>query len=71
MVYCCSLLFFLVWVYQVYQARTELKEETRMNGISRTPAHTVAELESARQHQENPAGHHGARERRERAVYGG
>ena len=44
-----------------------------MNSISRKPAQTVAELESARQHQENenPAGHHGARERRERAVYGG
>ena len=32
-----------------------------MNEISRKPAHTVAELASARQHQENPADHHGAR----------
>ena len=33
----------------------------RMNKISRKPAHTVAGLACARQHQENPAGHHGAR----------
>ena len=33
----------------------------RMNEISRKPAHTVTELASARQHQENPADHHGAR----------
>ena len=32
-----------------------------MNGISRKPARTVTELASARQHQENPADHHGAR----------
>ena len=32
-----------------------------MNEISCKPAHTVAELASARQHQESPAGHHGAR----------
>ena len=32
-----------------------------MNEISRTPAHTVTELASARQHQETPADHHGAR----------
>ena len=32
-----------------------------MNEISRKPAHTVTELASARQHQENPADHHGAR----------
>ena len=32
-----------------------------MNKISRKPAQTVAELASARQHQENPADHHGAR----------
>jgi len=32
-----------------------------MNEISRKPAHTVTELTSARQHQENPAEHHRAR----------
>ena len=32
-----------------------------MNGVIRKPAQTVTELESARQHQENPAVHHGAR----------
>ena len=32
-----------------------------MNEIGCKPAQTVAELASARQHQENPAGHHGAR----------
>ena len=32
-----------------------------MNEISRKPARTVTELASARQHQENPADHHGAR----------
>ena len=33
----------------------------RAHEISRKPAYTVAELASARQHQENPADHHGAR----------
>ena len=32
-----------------------------MNEIGRKLAHTVAELASVRQHQENPADHHGAR----------
>ena len=32
-----------------------------MNEICRKPAHTVTELASAREHQENPADHHGAR----------
>jgi hypothetical protein len=39
-----------------------------MNEISRKPAHTVAELASARQHQENPADHHGARKKRQKPV---
>ena len=30
-----------------------------MNEIRRKPAHTVTELASDRQHQENPADHHG------------
>ena len=32
-----------------------------VSGRTPQPAHTVAELASARQHQENPADHHGAR----------
>ena len=45
---------------------SEVRIELRMmvnwlNEISRKPAQTVVELASARQHQENPAGHHGAR----------
>ena len=32
-----------------------------MNEISRKPAYTVAELVSARQHQEKPVDRHGAR----------
>ena len=37
------------------------RKPARMNEISRKPAHTVTELASARQHQETPADHHGAR----------
>ena len=35
----------------------------RLNKIGRKPARTVADLASARQHQESPAGRHGARAR--------